>query len=87
MKILFVIGLAVYLVIRMKLVNSAPTSTGSWCNEPKNEQFWGAATSGCCNGWMGNDRRCYGIKDCDGFYRCCKDRWNSNNRVGIDRCS
>lgn len=79
--------LSVYLVVSSQLVNTAPTSTGSWCNSPKNEPFWGEATSSCCNGWMGKDRRCYGIKDCDGFYRCCKYRYNSDNRVGVDRCN
>ncbi len=82
MKLTILFGLAVYLVGCLQLVNAA----GSWCNEPKNEAFWGAATASCCNGWMGNDRRCYGITDCNGFYRCCKNRWRSNNRVGIDRC-
>lgn len=87
MKAVYVIGLAVFLVASLQLTNAAPTGKGAWCNNPKNEPFWGAATASCCNGWMGTDRRCYGIRDCENFYRCCRDRYNSDNRVGVDRCS
>ncbi|KAF9945172.1 hypothetical protein BGZ70_004003, partial [Mortierella alpina] len=61
------------------VVQGAPTKGGSWCNKPKNEPFWGAASSACCNGWMGEDRRCHDIPDCRAFYTCCINKYQSAN--------
>ncbi|KAF9352990.1 hypothetical protein BGX26_009238 [Mortierella sp. AD094] len=67
-------------------VQAGPIPGGSWCYNPQNEPFWGAATSGCCNGWMGNDRRCHDIPDCQAFYSCCINKWNSGNHL-TDTCT
>ncbi|KAG0216373.1 hypothetical protein BGX28_002843, partial [Mortierella sp. GBA30] len=71
------------------VVQAAPAPApvgGSWCNNPKNEPFWGAATAGCCNGWLGTDHRCHDIPNCEGFYSCCISKWNSNNHL-TDTCT
>ncbi|ORZ19245.1 hypothetical protein BCR41DRAFT_351805 [Lobosporangium transversale] len=68
-------------------VQAAPTTqdSGSWCYNPKNEPYWGAATASCCNGNLGDDRRCHNISDCRAFYRCCMIKWNSGNHES-DKC-
>ncbi|QPH09729.1 hypothetical protein C2857_000677 [Epichloe festucae Fl1] len=70
----------------------APTESGSWCNQPKGEAFWGQATSDCCGsvgGGMGSDRRCRGLNTngntCHQFYQCCRYKYRSNNREN-DKC-
>ncbi|KAF9905466.1 hypothetical protein EC991_001633 [Linnemannia zychae] len=74
------------------VASAAPTEQGSWCNSPKNEQFWGQASAECCRqngGHMGSDRRCYGLlgndTSCRNFYACCIGTWSSNNHV-TDKC-
>ncbi|KAF9375131.1 hypothetical protein CPB97_011683 [Podila verticillata] len=73
------------LLASLVAVQAAPLQGGSWCYNPKNEPFWGAATSSCCNGWMGSDRRCHDIPDCRAFYTCCIDNWQSGNKP-TDKC-
>ncbi|KAK3829736.1 MAG: hypothetical protein J3R72DRAFT_456510 [Linnemannia gamsii] len=69
-----------------------PGESGSWCYNPKGEQFWGQASAECCRpngGNMGSDRRCYGLKgnegSCRAFYACCIGTWNSGNHLS-DQC-
>ncbi|KAK3819566.1 MAG: hypothetical protein J3Q66DRAFT_334903 [Benniella sp.] len=73
-------------LISSVVVQATPLRGGSWCFNPKNEPFWGAATAKCCNGWMGEDRRCHDITDCGAFYTCCINEWNSGNHH-TDTCT
>lgn len=82
MKLIGLIGVAILLIANSQYTFAA----GSWCNQPKNEPFWGAATSRCCQGWMGDDRRCHDVPDCAAFYRCCIEEYNSANKV-TDTCT
>ncbi|KAI7822712.1 hypothetical protein BC939DRAFT_453424 [Gamsiella multidivaricata] len=66
-------------------VQAGPLPGGSWCNKPKNEPFWGASTTSCCNGWMDSNRRCHDIPNCQAFYTCCIDKWHSANKP-TDSC-
>ncbi|GAB0136083.1 hypothetical protein EsDP_00004400 [Epichloe bromicola] len=70
----------------------APTESGSWCNKPKSEAFWGQSTSDCCGsvgGSMGGDRRCRGLntnaRTCHQFYQCCRFKYGSRNSEN-DKC-
>lgn len=70
----------------------APNESGSWCNHPQGESFWGQSTADCCGevgGAMGDDRRCRGLKydghACYQFYQCCHYKYHSENREG-DLC-
>ncbi|KAF9387761.1 hypothetical protein CPC16_006884 [Podila verticillata] len=73
------------LLASLVAVQAAPLQGGSWCNAPKNEPFWGAATTSCCKGWMGEDHRCHDIPDCHAFYNCCINKWHSKNKAS-DKC-
>ncbi|KAH7044358.1 hypothetical protein BKA57DRAFT_103720 [Linnemannia elongata] len=88
-----IVALAVAIAFGSAVASAAPTEQGSWCNNPKNEQFWGQASSECCRlngGHMGSNRRCYGLagsdNSCRAFYACCIGTWNSGNHLS-DRCS
>jgi hypothetical protein len=83
----------------VKLVSRS--AMGSWCNEPRGEAYWGAATAVCCDrvyGMMDENRRCHRFyksdvqrdaelndRQCSSFYACCIDSYESNNSYS-DRC-
>ncbi|KAF9328098.1 hypothetical protein BG006_008658 [Podila minutissima] len=73
------------LLASLVAVQAGPIQGGSWCNQPKNEPFWGAASANCCKGWMDSNRRCHDIPDCRAFYTCCINNWHSNNKP-TDHC-
>ncbi|KAF9428541.1 hypothetical protein BGZ94_002026, partial [Podila epigama] len=87
-----IIALTLAIAFGSAVVSAAPTESGSWCFDPKNESYWGHATSSCCNmtgANMEKDRRCYGlnrnIDACHHFYRCCIGFWKSSNAPD-DKC-
>ncbi|KAK3829737.1 MAG: hypothetical protein J3R72DRAFT_496209 [Linnemannia gamsii] len=53
-----IVAIAVAIDFGSAIVSAAPLDQGSWCYNPKNEQFWGQASSECCRsngGHMASD--------------------------------